>query len=197
MPVAGFGGISNRGGKKPVIAAVDGICFGGGMEMALNCDLVIASAKSTFALPEVGVGVVALAGALPRLARDVGRHRAMEMALSGRRYSAEEMRAWGLVNEVVVASESPDTKTTGNGEHYSPVVDAALKWADRIAANSPDAVIVSREGVKLGFEGVSPEVATDILTKGWFARIEGAENMVEGVRSFVERRKPVWKDSKL
>ena len=200
MPVAGFGGISNRGGKKPVIAAVDGICFGGGMEMALNCDMVVASPKSTFGLPEVGVGVV-------RLARSVGRHRAMEMALSGRRYSAHEMRAWGLVNEIVEevggrgkeGSGGSDGSEKGgsDGEYYGPVVEAALGWADRIAANSPDAVIVSREGVKLGFEGISPEVATDILTKGWWARIEGAENMVEGVRSFVERRKPIWKDSKL
>lgn len=191
MPAAGFGGMSNRGGKKPIVAAVDGICFGGGMEMALNCDLVVASSGSVFGLPEVGVGVVALAGALPRLARSVGRQRAMEMALAARRYSAREMRDWGLVNEVV---ETPKEK----GEvGYSPVVSAALRWADSIAANSPDAVIVSREGVKLGWEGVSPEVATDIITKGWWARIEGGENMVEGVKSFVERRKPVWKNSKL
>ena len=133
----------------------------------------------------------------------------MEMALSGRRYSAEEMRAWGLVNEVVGKGEEGKKRSAdevgswkeggrvGEQDCYSPVVNAALKWADRIAANSPDAVIVSREGVKLGFEGVSPEVATDIIIKGWWARIEGAENMVEGVRSFVERRKPVWKDSKL
>ena len=197
MPAAGFGGMSNRGGKKPIVAAVDGICFGGGMEMALNCDLVVASSASRFGLPEVGVGVVALAGALPRLARSVGRHRAMEMALAARRYSAREMRHWGLVNEVVETA-APKGQDGGEAEAgYSPVVSAALRWADSIAANSPDAVIVSREGVKLGWEGVSPEVATDIIIKGWWARIQGGENMVEGVRSFVERRKPVWRNSKL
>ncbi|KAI0866617.1 enoyl-hydratase [Xylaria cubensis] len=184
MPPGGFGGISNRGGAKPVIAAVNGICFGGGMEMAVNCDLVIAAEKATFGLPEVTIGVIALAGALPRLVRSVGRQRASEMALSGKSYSAAEMRSWGLVNEVVV----------GEGKD---VVEAAVKWAERIAANSPDAVIVSREGLKLGWESVGPQQGTDLIMKGWYARIEGGENFVEGVKSFNERRKPVWKDSKL
>lgn len=193
-PPSGFGGLSNRPGKKPVIAAVNGICFGGGMEMALNCDLVVASgARAQFALPEVAVGVVALAGALPRLGHTVGRQRAMEMALTGRRYNAEEMRAWGVVNEVVDDADGGD----GDGEGHGAVVEAALGWADRIVANSPDSVIVSREGVKMGWEGVNPEVATGLLIKGWYGRIEKGENMVEGVRSFVEKRKPVWKDSKL
>lgn len=184
MPASGFGGLSNRGGTKPVIAAVNGICFGGGMEMAINCDLVVASSGATFGLPEVTIGVIALAGALPRLQRAVGRQRASEMALGGRRdYSADTMLRWGLVNEVV--AEGAD------------VVAAALAWASRIAGNSPDAVIVSREGLKLGWEGVGPEQATDMIMKGWYGRIENGENFVEGVRSFNERRKPVWKDSKL
>ncbi|KAI1749977.1 enoyl-CoA hydratase [Xylaria castorea] len=183
MPPGGFGGISNRAGAKPVVAAVNGICFGGGMEMAVNCDLVIAAEEATFALPEVTIGVIALAGALPRLVRSVGRQRASEMALSGKSYSAAEMRSWGLVNEVV-----------GEGKD---VVEAAIKWAGRIAANSPDAVIVSREGLKLGWESVGPQQGTDLIMKGWYARIEGGENFVEGVKSFNERRKPVWKDSKL
>ena len=76
-------------------------------------------------------------------------------------------------------------------------MEAALKWAERIAGNSPDSVIVSREGLKLGWEGVGPEQGTDMLLKGWYKQIEKGENAVEGVRSFVERRKPVWKDSKL
>ncbi|KAI0458607.1 enoyl-hydratase [Xylaria acuta] len=183
MPPGGFGGLSNRAGTKPVIAAVNGICFGGGMEMAINCDLVIAAEKAAFGLPEVTIGVIALAGALPRLVRSVGRQRASEMALSGRSYSAAEMRSWGLVNEVV--SEGKD------------VVEAAVQWAERIAANSPDAVIVSREGLKLGWESVGPQQGTELIMKGWYARIEGGENFVEGVKSFNERRKPVWKDSKL
>ncbi|KAI0508791.1 enoyl-hydratase [Xylaria bambusicola] len=183
MPSGGFGGLSNRGGKKPVIAAVNGICFGGGMEMAINCDMVIATEKATFGLPEVTIGVIALAGALPRLMRSVGRQRASEMALGGKSYSAAEMLSWGLVNEV-----------TKDGED---VVAAALKWAGRIAGNSPDSVIVSREGLKMGWESVGPQQGTDIINQGWYARIEKGENYVEGVKSFNERRKPAWKNSKL
>ncbi|KAI0592883.1 enoyl-hydratase [Biscogniauxia sp. FL1348] len=193
LPPTGFGGLSNRPGKKPVVAAVNGPCLGGGFEMLLNCDLVVAAkgspgagrdraAAATFALPEVSIGVIAVAGGLPRLGQSVGRQRAMEMALTGKRYSAEEMRDWGLVNEVVDAEA---------------VLPVALKWAERIAANSPDAVIVTREGIKTAWEGVGPVQATDMVRDGWYGRIEGGENMVEGIRSFVERRKPVWKDSKL
>ncbi|KAI8628186.1 enoyl-hydratase [Xylariaceae sp. FL1651] len=183
FPPSGFGGLSNRGGAKPVVAAVNGICFGGGMEMAINCDLVVAAERATFGLPEVTIGVIALAGALPRLVRSVGRQRAAEMALGGKSYTAREMLGWGLVNEVVRDGED--------------VLPAALRWAERIAGNSPDAVIVSREGLKLGWEGVGPQQATDLVLKGWYGRIEKGENMVEGVKSFVERRKPVWKNSKL
>jgi enoyl-CoA hydratase/carnithine racemase len=189
FPPSGFGGLSNRGGKKPVIAAVNGICFGGGMEMAINCDMVVASEKAAFALPEVTIGVIALAGALPRLQRSVGRQRAAEMALSGKTYSAADMFRWGLVNEVV---KEKDGAAAGGG-----VVDAALEWAAKIAGNSPDSVIVSREGLMLGWEGIGPQQGTDVVIKGLYARIEKGENMVEGVKSFVERRKPVWKESKL
>ncbi|KAL9032100.1 MAG: hypothetical protein Q9214_008108, partial [Letrouitia sp. 1 TL-2023] len=82
-PSSGFGGLSRRKGKKPIIAAVNGLCMGGGCEMAINADLIVASSGAVFALPEVKVGVIALAGALPRLVRTVGKQRAMEMALTG------------------------------------------------------------------------------------------------------------------
>ncbi|KAI1804232.1 enoyl-CoA hydratase/carnithine racemase [Daldinia bambusicola] len=190
FPLGGFGGMSNRGGLKPIVAAVNGICFGGGMEMAINCDLVIADASASFSLPEVTIGVIALAGALPRLVRSVGRQRAAEMALSGKKYGAREMLSWGLVNEVVEGSGGKD-------DGSKAVLEKALDWAQRIAGNSPDAVIVSREGLKLGWESVGPEQGTGILLKGWYGRIEKGQNAVEGVRSFVERRKPVWKNSKL
>jgi enoyl-CoA hydratase/carnithine racemase len=178
---SGFGGLSNRTGKKPVIAAVNGLCLGGGMEMAINCDLVVASEKAKFGLPEVKRGVIALAGALPRLIRTVGRQRAGEMALLGRMYDARQMREWGLVNAVVAGD----------------VVQEAVKVAEEMARNSPDAVIVSREGLRLGWEGVGPELGTEIVEKGIYGRIDGKENMAEGVRSFVEKREPVWRDSKL
>lgn len=179
---SGFGGLSNRTGKKPVIAAVNGLCLGGGMEMVVNCDLVVAAAeKARFGLPEVRRGVVALAGALPRLVRTLGKQRAAEMALLGRMYTAAQMQAWGVVNFV----------TEGD------VVEEAVKVAEELAGNSPDAVIVSREGMRLGWEAVGPELGTEIIVKGMYGRIDAGENMKEGVRSFVERREPRWVDSKL
>jgi enoyl-CoA hydratase/carnithine racemase len=190
MPPSGFGGLSRRAGKKPVICAVNGICFGGGCEMIVNADMVIASEDATFALPEVKRGVIALAGALTRLVRTVGRQRGMEMALTGRTLSAQEAEKWGLVNRVVSsarAGEGPD----------SEVVKEAIRMAEMIAENSPDSVIVSREGIKLGWEGVGAEEGTRILEREWYPRMDRGENMKEGVRAFVEKRRPKWVPSKL
>lgn len=175
--------MSRRAGKKPIIAAVNGICFGGGCEMIINADMVIASKNAVFGLPEVTIGVVALAGALTRLVRTVGRQRAVEMALTGRRVPAQEAKEWGLVNKIV--NEGGD------------VVTEAIEVAKQIAGNSPDAVIVSREGINYGWEGIGAEEGTVKLLEGMYAKIEGGDNMVEGVRSFVEKRKPRYVDSKL
>lgn len=184
MVAAGFGGLSRRNGRKPVIAAVNGICFGGGCEMIVNCDLVVASSAAQFSLPEVKRGVIAVAGALPRIVRTIGKPRAMEMALTGRTVPAAEAREWGLINKVV-------------GDAEGAVVDAAVEYAKMIAANSPDAVIVSREGVKLGWSGVGAEEGTRLLIEDWYPRLVAGENMKEGVRAFVEKRKPDWKAAKL
>jgi enoyl-CoA hydratase/carnithine racemase len=180
MPASGFGALSRRTGLKPVIAAVNGICFGGGCEIIINCDMVLASPTATFALPEVRRGVVAIAGALPRLVRTIGRPRAMEMALTGRVVSAKEAAEWGLINRVV-----------------DDVVGEAVEMAKLVAENSPDAVIVSREGVKFGWEGVGAEEATRLWQEIWYPRLLAGENMREGVNSFVEKRKPKWKAAKL
>ncbi|TLD03811.1 hypothetical protein PgNI_11297 [Pyricularia grisea] len=185
VPIAtsGFGGMGNRVGKKPIVIACNGLAFGGGMEMVINADLVVAGTSAKFGLPEAGKGVVVLGGALPRLIRTVGKQRASELTLLGRTgYTPEQMRDWGIVNFVV-----DDAK----------VLEEALKVAEEVASNSPDAVIVNREGLRLGWEGVGPELGTAILAQGMFGRIDGGENMQEGVRSFVERRKPKWVDSKL
>ncbi|MDI1488749.1 MAG: hypothetical protein OHK93_008025 [Ramalina farinacea] len=147
MPPSGFGGLSRRRGKKPVIAAVNGIAHGGGCEIIVNTDIVLASPAAKFALPEVKRGVAAIAGALPRLIRTLGRQRAMEMALTGREVGAEEARAWGLVNQVA-------------GKDGEGVVELAVKWAGVIAGNSPDSVIVSKAGVELGWEGMGVEEAS-------------------------------------
>ena len=178
---AGFGGLSNRRGKKPVIAAVNGLCLGGGMEMVINVDMIIADKGAKFGLPEVKRGVVAIAGALPRLPKLVGRTRASEMALTGRMYTAEQMESWGVVNKVVEQG----------------VVEEALKVAEEVAGNSPDSVIVSREGLLGAWEGEGVKESTERVDKGIYQKMLAAENMKEGVLSFVEKRKPVWKDSKL
>lgn len=183
QPPTGFGGLSRRSGKKPIICAINGLCLGGGCEMIINADLVIASPKAFFGFPEVQRGVVAIAGALPRLIRTVGRQRAMEMVLTGRRVSAQEAERWGFVNQVVAAEQD--------------VVSRALEVAAQIAGNSPDAVIVSREGVKLGWEGVGAEEGSRLLVEGWSKKLNDGENIKEGLRAFVEKRKPVWLDSKL
>lgn len=167
-----------------MIAAVNGICFGGGCEAIINCDMVIAAKKATFALPEVKIGVAAQAGALPRLIRTVGKPRAMEVALTGRTLSADEAREWGLVNKVV-------------GDRDGEVVEAAVEYAKMIAANSPDAVIVTRESVKMGWEGVGAEDGTRMANEVWGPRLLGGENLKEGVAAFVEKRKPRWKPAKL
>jgi enoyl-CoA hydratase/carnithine racemase len=181
--------LSNRKGKKPVIAAVNGLCLGGGMEMVINCDMVVAGTRGVkFGTPEVKRGVVALAGALPRLIRTVGKQRASEMALLGRMYGPQEMKEWGLVNFVVSTDEAKDG---------AAVVAEALRLAQEIAANSPDSVITSREGLTLGWEAMGPATSTELLGKGLYGRIDGAENMREGLTSFVEKREPRWKDSRL
>ncbi|KAE8329054.1 ClpP/crotonase-like domain-containing protein [Aspergillus sergii] len=180
QPSSGFGGLSRRSGKKPIICAVNGICLGGGCEMIVNADMVIACEKAFFGFPEVQRGVVAIAGALPRVVRTIGRQRAMEMVLTGRRVTAVEAEKWGFVNEVLPTPEE--------------VVTRALEIAGQIAANSPDAVIVSREGVKLGWEGVGAEEGSRWLIDGWQKRLNEGENIKEGLRAFVEKRQPKWAD---
>ena len=184
MPPSGFGGLSRRVGKKPVIAAVNGVAMGGGCEIIINTDIVLASAGAKFALPEVKRGVIALAGALPRLVRTVGKQRAMEMALTGRTLDAHEAKGWGLVNEVIEGDPSK-------------VIERALEVAGTIAQNSPDSVIASREGVLLGWDRLSAEDGTERLIQGSWKAMAGGENMEEGVRPFVEKRRPKWIDSKL
>ncbi|KUI68863.1 Carnitinyl-CoA dehydratase [Cytospora mali] len=178
----GFGGLSNRAGKKPVIAAVNGLCLGGGMEMAVNCDLVVAAEDAVFGLPEVKRGVIALAGALPRVQKTLGKQRAAEMALVGGTFDARKMCEWGIVNKVVSKDD---------------VVTEAIAYAEQIAENSPDSVIVSREGLSLGWEGIGPEAAAEMVERGMYGRMDAGDNMKEGVMSFVEKRKPSWRDSKL
>ncbi|KAJ3496679.1 hypothetical protein NLG97_g2482 [Lecanicillium saksenae] len=182
-PDNGFGGLSFRRGRKPVIAAVNGPAHGGGCEMVLNCDLIIAAASATFALPEIKRGVIPMGGSLPRLMKTLGRQLASELALTGRCATAHEFKTYGLCNFVV-----PD------GED---VVGKALEYAKIIADNSPDAVIAVREGLQLGWEGIGVEDAESRFITSWFKNIYEGENMREGLNAFLEKRDPRWKDSKL
>lgn len=183
MPPSGFAGLSRRTGKKPVIAAVNGIAYGGGFEATVNCDLVIASATAKFCFPEVKRGVAPFAGAMPRLVRTIGKQRAMELMLTGRVLPAQEAKDWALVN--VVCPEGRN------------VVDEALEWAKVIAESSPDSVIVTRQGINWGWEGVGADEGTRISNSLWHPKLLAGDNIKEDLKAFVEKRNPKWTDSKL
>src|SRR5579864_6511344 len=140
--LSGFGGLTQRFHcDKPIIAAVNGVAMGGGFEIALACDLIIAAENAIFALPEPGVGLAALAGGLQRLPRQIGLKRAMGMILTGRHVSAREGFELGFVNEVVPAGEA---------------LSAAERWADQICQNSPMSVRASKQAV---LEGLNHSLA--------------------------------------
>ncbi|CAI7591404.1 unnamed protein product [Penicillium pancosmium] len=183
MEAPGLAGLPRRSGKKPIIAAVNGICMGGGFEMIANCDLVIASASATFALPEVKRGIVPVAGCLPRLTRTIGLQRTMDLVLTGRTVDAKTLENWGLISQVVDAS--------------TDVADAAVKIALEMCKNSPDALIVGREGVRMSWEYGSAEEAVSTLADQWYPRLMRGENFSEGIQAFVEKRPVRWVNSKL
>ena len=134
----GFAGLTSRFDcDKPIIAAVNGVAMGGGFEIALACDLIIASENATFALPEPRVGLAALAGGVHRLPRQIGLKRAMGMILTARHVSAKEGLELGFVNEVVPAGEA---------------LAAAERWAETIAKNSPMSIRASKQAIQRGLE---------------------------------------------
>ncbi|MBR0836888.1 enoyl-CoA hydratase/isomerase family protein [Bradyrhizobium manausense] len=177
-PSKGFGGITKRFDlAKPIIAAVNGVAMGGGFEIALACDIVVASENAVFALPEPRVGLAALAGGIQRLPREIGLKRAMGMMLTGRRVSAEEALLLGLVNEVA----------------RGDLMAAAKRWADEILACSPMSVRATKEAVLRGLsrsvsEGLSEEWNYPAM-KAMLASVDA----VEGPQAFAEKRKPEWK----
>ena len=199
FPPSGFGAISKRTGKRPVILAVNGMAVGGGTEMVVNADIAIASTRATLQLPEVKRGVAAIAGALARLVRVVGRTRAMEMALTGRPVPAEEAWHWGIVSQVVNDKDEKEPHDAGGDIDPKEIEKAVMKrkltqsaiaMAKVIASNSPDSVIVSRAGVNLGWEGAGAEEGSRLLVEEWGRRLYAGQNMKEGIKAFVERRDP-------
>ena len=171
----GFGGFVTLERTKPMIAAVDGFAVAGGCELALACDLIVASTKGAFGLPEVKRSLVAMAGGTVRLPKRLPRNIAMEMALTGDPISAERAHALGLVNVLCEPGE---------------VVDEALELADRINANAPLAVRATRAAV-LGGAEVDDEQGIRLAIDA-FRPIAGSEDFKEGPRAFVEQRDPDW-----
>ncbi|PYH91753.1 ClpP/crotonase [Aspergillus ellipticus CBS 707.79] len=183
MAAPGLAGLPRRAGKKPIIAAVNGLCMGGGFEMVANCDLVIASTAAVFALPEAKRGIVAVAGSLPRLTRTLGLQRTMDLALTGRSVDAKTLYDWGLVSRLVEAPQD--------------VAQAALQVAREMCNNSPDALIVGRLGIRMSWEAGSVEDTVSALASEWYPRLVEGPNFAEGIRAFVEKRAPSWRNSKL
>lgn len=179
VPDSGFAGLTSRFGlSKPVIAAVNGVAMGGGFEIALACDLIIAADTATFALPEPKVGLAALAGGLHRLPRQIGQKQAMGMILTGRRVGAQEGQALGFVNEVVPAAD---------------LMAAARRWADLILDCSPTSIRASKEAVLKGLDEPSLEAA--YRGQGRYEEVRamfGSPNLIEGPMAFAQKRKPNW-----
>ena len=183
MDAPGLAGLPRRSGKKPIITAVNGICMGGGFEMVANCDLIIAASTAIFSLPEIKRGIVPVAGCLPRLTRTIGLQRTTDLVLTGRNVSAQTLYEWGLISQVV---DSPED-----------VAKAALRVAQDMCKNSPDALIVGREGIRLSWESGSVEEAVTTLADEWYPQLVAGRNFAEGIQAFVEKRAPVWTNSKL
>jgi len=173
----GFGGLTSRFDlNKPVIAAVNGVAMGGGFEIALACDLIIASENAVFALPEPRVGLAALAGGLHRLPRQIGTKQALGMILTGRRVSAAEGQSLGFVNEVV----RPDQ-----------LLEAARRWAREICECAPLSIRASKDVVYRGLDVASLEEAMKENYDSVRAMVNSAD-FVEGPKAFAEKRPPNW-----
>jgi crotonobetainyl-CoA hydratase len=176
QPASGFGGLTSRHDLvKPVIAAVNGVAMGGGFEIALACDLIIAAENAVFALPEPRVGLAALAGGVHRLPRQIGLKNAMGMMLTGRRVSAKEGQQLGFVNEVVPAGQA---------------LAGAKKWAAQILECAPLSVRASKEAAMQGL-GLPLTQAMEGRYAGVAAMVK-SQDFIEGPRAFAQKRAPNW-----
>jgi crotonobetainyl-CoA hydratase len=173
----GFGGLTSRFDlNKPVIAAVNGVAMGGGFEIALACDLIIASEQATFALPEPKVGLAALAGGLNRLPRQIGAKRALGMILTGRHVPAREGYELGFVNEVVP---------------HDQLMSAARRWAEQICECAPLSIRASKDVVYRSLSMGSLEESMSAQYDSVKTMVQ-SQDFIEGPRAFSEKRKPNW-----
>jgi enoyl-CoA hydratase len=161
--------------KKPVIAAVSGFCLGGGCELAMTCDMIVASESAKFGQPEINLGVIPGAGGTQRLTRAVGKALAMEMVLNGRFLSADEALRFGLVNRVVPV------------EQY---LAEALKLANEVAARAPLAVRLGKEAVNQAFESFLSDGLADERRAFYF--LFSTADQKEGMKAFTEKRRAEW-----
>ncbi|MGK2908248.1 MAG: enoyl-CoA hydratase-related protein [Sphingobium sp.] len=174
----GFAGFNGRTDYPlPVIAAVNGMALGGGFELALACDFIVAADHATFALPEPKVGWAALGGGIQRLPRAVGMKRAMDIILTGRTVEAAEAMAIGLVSEVVESDQ---------------LMDTARRWAAQIVACAPLAIRCSKDVAYTSFDLPDLAAALDIANHPLAKEVMDSADGVEGKHAFVERRAPRW-----
>jgi enoyl-CoA hydratase/carnithine racemase len=172
----GFGGITERPPAKPIIAAVEGYALAGGFELALACDLVVASEEARFGLPEVTRGLVAGAGGLLRLPRRIPYHLAMEIALTGERFPASRLHEAGLVNYLVPAGQA---------------LTSARELAAKIAANAPLALAATKRIIA---ESADWPAAEAFARQGEImGPVFGSKDAMEGAAAFAEKRPPVWR----
>jgi len=162
--------------KKPVIAAVSGWCLGGGNEIAMSCDMIIASETAQFGQPEINLGVIPGAGGTQRLTRAVGKAISMEMVLNNRMLSAAEAANCGLVNRVVPVERC---------------LEEAMALAAEIADRAPLAVQLGKEAVNHAFESFLSDGLAD--ERRAFYYLFASEDQTEGMQAFTEKRKPLWK----
>ncbi|CAM3780477.1 carnitinyl-CoA dehydratase [Phaeobacter inhibens] len=178
--VGGFGGLQElRDMNKPVIAAVNGIACGGGLELALSADMIVAADHATFALPEIRSGTVADAASI-KLPKRIPYHIAMELLLTGRWFDAEEAHRWGLVNEIVTADQ---------------LLDRAWELA-RLLASGPPLVYAAIKEIVRDAEDSKFQDAMNRITKRQLRSVDvlyDSEDQMEGARAFAEKRDPVWK----
>jgi enoyl-CoA hydratase/carnithine racemase len=179
-PKHGYAGLIERFDlNKPLIAAVNGLCLGGGFEIALACDLIIASDEASFGLTEPRVGAIAVAGGAHRLVRHIGLKRAMGYLLTGARISPAEAWQLGLVNEVV------------SGEDLQPAVD---RWCQALLAAAPLAVEATKQVAMRGLD--EPDLASALRHQRDYPAYQrwwNSEDTREGVRAFAEKRPPMWR----